>query len=142
MLLLPMTLVATVAVAEMLLLFPVNKQHSSGLKLNKYKVIKSRENLKTVLTVHVQKCRPGFQSCHMCRGLVTGLCCVVIKSWLCLSDIFTSLGGQCKCSFCGLVRSAFCMLFHVRGCQGAEDDVGTQDPQGTFDPENPVIWKE
>lgn len=110
----------------MLLLFPVNKQHSSDLKLNNYKVIKSRENLKTVLTVHVQKCCLGFQSCHMCCGLVTGLCCVVINSWLCLSNIFASLGGQCECSFCGLVHSAFCMLFHVRGCQGAED-VGTQD---------------
>lgn len=44
----------------MLLLFAGNKQQSSEVKLNKHKVIKSKENLETVLTIHVQKCCVGI----------------------------------------------------------------------------------
>lgn len=58
---------------------------------------------------------------------VTGVLC----SWtagFCLSNIFTSLRVQCKGLFCELVHSAFCMLFRVRSCQGAEEYIGTQSP--------------
>lgn len=58
---------------------------------------------------------------------VTGVLC----SWTAgfhLSNIFTSLRVLCKCLFCELVHSAFCMLFRVRNCQGAEEYIGTQSP--------------
>lgn len=48
--------------SELLLLRPVNKQHSSDFELNKHKVTQSKGNLPTVLTLHVQKCVLGFQS--------------------------------------------------------------------------------
>lgn len=40
--------------------------------------------------------------------------------------------------FCGLVHSAFCMLFCVRSWQGAEEYTGTQGPGPS---EKPGFWK-
>lgn len=113
----------------MLLLFAGNKQQSSEVKLNKHKVIKSKENLETVLTIHVQKCCVGIWSWHSVTVVSTALGTGAVWPWtagFCLSNVFISWGVQCKCLFCGLVHSAFCMLFRVRSCQGAEEYKGTQ----------------
>lgn len=102
---------AAVPGSEMLLLFLMNKQHSAALKLIKHMVTRSKENLKPVLTAHVQKCCLGFWSSRSVLrstpALVTG-----VWSWTAGSVFPTSSsGGQCMGLFCGLVHSAFCMLF-------------------------------
>lgn len=129
---------AAVPGSEMLLLFLMNKQHSADLKLIKHMVTKSKENLKPVLTVHVQKCCLGFWSSRSVLrstpALVTG-----VWSWTAGSVFPTSSsGGQCMGFFCGLVHSAFCMLFCVRSWQGAEEYTGTQGPGPS---EKPGFWK-
>lgn len=129
---------AAVPGSEMLLLFLMNKQHSADLKLIKHMVTKSKENLKPVLTVHVQKCCLGFWSSRSVLrstpALVTG-----VWSWTAGSVFPTSSsGGQCMGLFCGLVHSAFCMLFCVRSWQGAEEYTGTQGPGPS---EKPGFWK-
>lgn len=123
----------------------MHRQHSSDLRPSKHKV-KSKENLQTVLTVHVQRRRLGVRSRRsataVCTALVTGVVWSQTAGF-CLPT--SSLHSEFSASlFHGLVHSAFCMLFHVRSCQGAEEYIGTQDPgsSGTFGLENSVFWKQ
>lgn len=53
---------------------------------------------------------------------------VLMNSWLLSLQHLHFIRVQCKWLFCELVHPAFCMLFCVRSCQGAEEYMGPRSP--------------